>query len=134
MKTIPGINIQWPWSELILKGSKKVETRGYALPQKYMGVELAIIQTPGPRGRKKGIKAKITGTVVFTGSYKYENEDHWKRDAALHLVDSEDPQFNFKKDIPKWAWQIECVKAFPRPIDPPKKRGIVFTVSCRLSS
>ena len=51
---------------MLLSGEKTVETRGYPLPEKYVGCELAIIETPGPRGRREaGIeKARIVGTIV----------------------------------------------------------------------
>ena len=62
-----GINIQTPWSELLINGDKSVETRSYPLPEKYMGEELALIETPGRYGR---FKARIIGTITFSHSFK----------------------------------------------------------------
>ena len=38
-----GINIQFPISQLILSGDKTVETRTYPIPERYLGVDLALI-------------------------------------------------------------------------------------------
>ena len=46
---LSGLNIQQPWSSLLIDGYKSVETRSYPLPQKYEGVELALISTPGKK-------------------------------------------------------------------------------------
>ena len=41
-----GINIQAPFADQLLYGDKFVETRTYSIPQKYIGEELAFIDTP----------------------------------------------------------------------------------------
>ena len=62
-KTIPGVNIRWPWSKLLLEGTKTVETRSYPLPTGFVGKEIAVIETPGPNGKKNGIpKSAYYGT------------------------------------------------------------------------
>lgn len=131
-KEIPGINIQWPWSELLLNGKKTIETRTYPLPKKFEGVELAIIETPGPRGKKEaGIdKARIIGTIVFGQSFQYKNEKEWRNDQARHRVDVNDPQFAWDKRDEVWGWEVKKVKWLPAVVNPPKKRGIVFANSC----
>ena len=133
-RVIPGINIQWPWSRLLLSGKKTVETRSYPIPAKYIGQELAIIETPGPLGRKNGeIKtARIIGTVTFGASYQYKNLSHWKREAHLHGVSPDDRQYRFKSNSPKWAWPVLTIKQTSQALPPPKPRGIVFARQCEL--
>ena len=53
-----GINIQSPWSRLLIEGDKCVETRSYPIPEKYVGEDLGLIETPGKDG---DFKARIIG-------------------------------------------------------------------------
>ena len=129
-KKIPGVNIQWPWSKYIVDGKKTVETRTYPMPTKYEGVELAIIETPGPHGRKKGLKkARIIGTVVFSESFQYDKVK-WKNDIKKHLVDINDPQFSWDEKKEKWGWKVKKVRKFKVSKPAPAKKGIVFASAC----
>lgn len=133
-KGISGIHIQWPWSELIISGEKTIETRHYPLPKKHLGNELAIIETPGPNGKKgKGIqKSHIIGTVIFSECFAYTSEQQWRRDIGKHLVRPDDQSFGYDSNRVKWAWVISEVKKLPKPKPPPKKRGIVFANECHV--
>lgn len=134
-KTIPGINVQWPWSELIASGSKKVETRSYDIPEMHRGQELALIETPGPRGKREaGITAaRIIGIVRFQRTYQYKAKSAWLSENGLHRVPADDKMYGFKKDKPKWAWVVESFTPIDPPLPPPKKRGIVFANACKIS-
>ena len=131
-ENIPGVNIQWPWSSLIVSGQKTVETRSYKLPEKYIGKKLAIIETPGPRGKKEaGIsKARIIGTVVFSGSFLYRTRAEWVADFDRHCVEIGNHQFEFDKNHEKWGWIVAEVVSFKNQKPAPVKRGIVFATSC----
>lgn len=130
--TVSGVNIQAPWSELIVSGKKKVETRSYPLPKKFENQPLAVIETPGPK--KLVPKARIIGVVVFSSSILYSNEQHWKSDHKRHLVDTNDPQFKFNPSKPKYGWVISFSHRFSQPLPPPKLRGIVFATNCKIPS
>ena len=131
---IPGINIQWPWSELILQGKKTIETRSYPIPKKHIGKPLAIIETPGPKGKKEaGIeKARIVGVVIFSGDKQYQSKSSWAADKKYHLVEENDHQYFFSKLKPKWGWTVSEVKRFKTVLPAPTSRGIVFASECRL--
>ena len=129
---IAGINIQWPWSELIINGRKKVETRGYPIPAKHMGKKLLLIQTHGVEGKKRLIKSEGIAIIEFGECYKYENEEQWSRDRDRHLVEVTDPQFSFNPKKEKWAWVIVNVQVLTSPIAVPKSRGIVFTTPIKV--
>lgn len=132
-KFVPGINIQRPWSTLIVDGTKVVETRSYPIPKKYVGVEIAIIETPGAQGiRDKSRPAKIVGTVVFENCFQYNSKAEWKKDFALHLVPEEHELFGFSSKTPKWGWRIASVKRFEKPLPAPVRKGITFTKECRI--
>jgi hypothetical protein len=119
-----GINIQTPWSELLINGLKTVETRTYHLPHKYIGEELALIETPGRYGR---FKARIIGTITFSHSFKYPDLKAWQDDHNRHCVAIDDPIYNWKDDKPKYGWVVCSVNKFDEPLDIVGKRGIIFT-------
>lgn len=127
-KTIPAINIQHPWSQLILSGQKTLETRFYPLPAKYVGQPLAIVETPGSN---RQVKSRIVGFVVFGQSFRYKSKNAFYRDKKVHLVDSKDSSFSWEQGggKAKWGWPIE--KVIPMEIELPDglRRGIVFTKS-----
>ena len=132
-RVIPGVHIQWPWSQLILSGKKTVETRSYPLPKKYLGKALAVIETPGPRGAKAGVeKSRIIGIVCFSESFQYRTKEEWVRDRKRHLVEQNDPQFAFSHIKQKWGWVVSKVELIENPVAPPKRRGIVFATACRI--
>lgn len=131
-RKIPGVNIQWPWSRLIVEGKKTVETRTYSLPKKYIGQELAIIETPGPHGKWQGInKAQIIGTVIFEKTFRYDYKT-WKSDHLRHFVFPDDPQFKWNDKNEKWGWVVSKVNLFKEPLPAPKKRGIIFASECEI--
>lgn len=132
-RVIPGINIQWPITRLILEGKKVIETRKYPLPEKYKNVELAIIETPGPQGRKAGMqKAQIVGTIIFEDSFEYKSKAEFDRDIKRHFVEPDHPQFKFQKGVKKFGWIIKSVKVLKSPKPGPRKKGIVFASQCEI--
>ena len=133
-ETTPGVNIQWPWSQLIVSGKKTVETRSYKLPSKYVGRKLAIIETPGPRGKAEAgfSKARIVGTVVFSGSFRYSTRDSWMKDFSRHCVEVGDHLFAFDESQEKWGWVISEFEGFVESKPAPVKRGIVFATCCEI--
>jgi hypothetical protein len=131
---LPGVNIQWPWSELLLTGQKLVETRSYPLPLKYKDQWLAVIETPGPRGSKEaGInKARIKGLIQFHDSFAYPHSKAWLEDYRRHLVSPDDASFAFDPNKEKWGWLVNRTLLFAHSIEAPKKRGIVFASVCEI--
>ncbi len=126
-----GLNIQIPWSTLLINGEKSVETRSYPLPKKYEGVELALIETPGKSGR---FKSRIIGTITFSHSFQYPDENAWVDDYNRHKVDENDKLYAWKLDRPKYGWVVSHINKFDTPIPDPKKKGIVFTKKCKISN
>lgn len=121
-----GINIQAPWSDLLIGGQKTVETRSYPLPKKYEGVELALIETPGKHGK---FKSRIIGTITFSHCFEYKTKKDWRSDYARHKVDLTS-KFYWWNDKPKYGWVVSDIVKFDDPVDAPKNRGIVFTSNC----
>ena len=119
-----GLNIQVPWSRLLINDTKTVETRSYALPKKYEGVELALIETPGKRGK---FKARIIGTITFSHSFLYVFKQDWVDDYDNHKVEDGDELYGWNGKKPKYGWAVYNVVKFLKPIDITLRRGIVFT-------
>lgn len=126
LRSYPGINVQFPWSRLIVSSKKTIETRHYPLPEKYKNVELALIETPG----REAFKAKIIAIVIFDNCFKYSSKQQWADDYDKHLVNENDKLFGYRIDKSKWAWRIKTVSMLSEPVDPPKPRGIVFSSDC----
>lgn len=133
-RSIPGINIQWPWSRLLLSGEKTIETRSYRLPAHYQNAPLALIETPGPLGKKSAdiTSARIVGLICFSDSFRYSSKSSWTADFVRHRVPANDPTFSFSNGHEKWGWEVVSVAKFDSPISPPTRRGIVFSSKCEI--
>jgi hypothetical protein len=93
-REMPGLNMQYPFSRMLFGGLgqfaelpvKSVETRTWKMnEEKYFSRPIAIIETPGPKGRKVGIKkARIIGVVKFNKTITYSNDLEWKDDQNRH--------------------------------------------------
>ena len=134
MRKIRGLNIQWPWSEELILGRKTIETRSYPLSEEYMDMEIAVIETPGKKGKKEaGItKARIIGIIKFSGCKQYKSLSEWKKDKSKHLVSLSDPDYAFHSDKPRWGWIVSSITRFPEPLPAPTKKGIVWALGCKV--
>jgi hypothetical protein len=125
-----GINIQAPWSQFLISGVKTVETRSYPLPKRLEGVELALVETPG---KSRKFKSRIIGTITFSHSFKYRNETEWNNDRVRHKVEGHNGvDFDWSNDKPKYGWVVSKITRLDNPIDPPKKRGIIYVKDCNI--
>lgn len=120
-----GINIQIPWSRLLVDGLKSIETRSYPIPVKLKNKEMALIETPGRSGK---CKSRIIGTITFSHSFLYKDQQQWESDFDKHLVDPTST-YNWNGK-PKYGWVVSKVKEFKNPVDPPKRRGIIYAKGC----
>ena len=127
MNSLSGLNVQAPWSILLINGLKTVETRTYQLPDKYNGEPLALIETPGKKGK---FKSRIIGIITFSHSFTYPNKQSWIDDYQRHKVEEDDKDYGWNDNKPKYGWVVSDVIKFDNPVDPPTKKGIVFTNNC----
>jgi len=128
-KNYSGINIQYPYSRLILNGLKKIETRTYPLPNKYVGVPLALIETPGNVGV---FRSRIIGLITFESSFLYQTKRQFYSDFNRHHVDKKS-FWAWREGKPKWGWTIGNIVKFSKPMQLTKRPGIVFTLNIELS-
>ena len=120
---IPGLNVQTPWARLLICGKKTVETRFYPLPTKYVGKEMAIVETPGKTG---AFRSHIIGIVVFGESFLYQNRKQFQSDGGRHLVP---PKSKFGWNDArgkKWGWPLLHVHALVTPKPCVGRGGVVY--------
>ncbi|KAK3288024.1 hypothetical protein CYMTET_4480 [Cymbomonas tetramitiformis] len=106
-----GFHCQYPWSRYLLSGQKTVETRGYQLPVMYENQDIAIIETPGPTGRRKNVRRGIIGTIRFGHCFEYASEEEWLQDQARHLIEPGDQQLGWKAGRRRLGWTVIGTKA-----------------------
>jgi hypothetical protein len=123
MRSLPGLNIQFPISQEIINGNKSIETRTYPIPKHYLGVPIFLVETPGPSGR---FKARISGIVVVSRCRSYKSKKDFYADQSLHLVSPNSP-WKWTDKKPKWGWTISKVIRIKKTIPLKKRTGIVFT-------
>jgi len=91
MKISIGININdssFPWTDVILSGKKRIETRNTPTLDPYLGKRVGIIRT--------GVgKAILVGFVDIVGKKVYSSVEEFRKDEYLHLVKIDSP-FDFK--------------------------------------
>lgn len=119
---MPGLNVRAPWARFLLAGRKTVETRAYALPEKYIAKDLWLIETPGKHGN---FKARVIGVVRFSGSKEYKSKDEFYNDTDLHLIDSDNREYAWRSEVKKFGWIVEQVQAVEQ-FAAPFPRGIVY--------
>jgi hypothetical protein len=125
---LPGINIQYPISELILSGQKTVETRTYPIPDKYKNVPMLLIETPGRTGK---FKSRIRAVIKFNDSFPYKSSKDFYKDIERHAV-SPTSLWKWVEEKPKWGWPVEVIDIFETPFRLNKKTGIRFTTSIEI--
>jgi len=94
-----GLELQLPYSELLLTGAKTIETRTYPLPANLLYHHILIVESPAGEEGHSALPSvvrnttgdadegpKIVGSVVFSECFVYENEQDWIADADKHLV------------------------------------------------
>ena len=123
-----GINIQPPYSGWILLNKKTIETRTYPLPPKYKNKKLLLIETSGPN---TNFPAMIVGTVIFSSSFKYENEEHFRQDQHKHLV-YKGTRFDWTDEKGKYGWLIKEARMFEAKTPVNKRKGIVYTTGLEM--
>ncbi len=128
---LPGLNVQWPFSQLMLAGAKTCETRGYALGHRniaWAGVEHWIVETRGPTAvasknavigdavvGARPVKTQIVGTVVFSASVPYADRHTFCLDAAAHRINA-GGVYDWRGNGEMQAWRVASVRRLAHPV------------------
>ena len=95
-----GLELQQPWSGLLLDGIKTIETRGYPLPQALLHREISVIETAAGTAGRSALPndvpaghpgAVVAGLVRFESCIVYESRAAWLKDQGKHRVDPDSP-------------------------------------------
>ncbi len=129
--TLPGLNVQWPFSQLLLAALKKCEIRRYALGHRniaHVGAELWIVETCGvsASASKNAVlgdvalgarpaKAQIVGTITFSQSAPYAGLPEFRADAAAHRIKA-GGAFDWDGNGEMHAWRVASVRPLAHPV------------------
>ena len=129
--SLRGLNIQWPFSQLLLNGTKLEEVRQY--PLNYRGIaktqeEVFIVETKGPSVCKErnaishGIQiparpstAQIVGTIRFACSQPYYDKQTFHEARCRHRIKA-DSKFDWDGHHRLYGWRVDSVRALTVPI------------------
>ena len=137
--SLRGINIQYPFSRLILFGVKTVEVRTYPLGDRNLGgdyEDLFLIETPGSRNLKGALVdrrypigpppsvAQVIGIVRFSSSEQYANMPtskyqwhmpSWIKHRSKHRI-KEGGHYDWNRKDAMYAWYVDNVQPFSEPV------------------
>lgn len=129
--SLRGLNIQWPFSQLLLNGTKLEEVRDYPLNHRGIGKtqeEVFIVETKGPSGCKErnaishGIQiaarpssAQIVGTIRFACSQPYYDKQAFHEARCRHRIKA-DSKFDWDGHHTIYGWRVDSVRALTVPI------------------
>ena len=94
------LEMQQPWSVLLLNREKTVETRAYPLPQALFNRKIYVLETQkgsttsslGNRLRvQENPNARLVGWVVFRSTKEYTSELDFRADEEAHRVQRSSP-------------------------------------------
>lgn len=117
------LEVQSPWSQRLLDGSKTIETRSYALPPELLGRPVQVLES---RPGRDGVSAigdtvdpgapglSIVGEVVFRSSEAYETREAWAGDAERHLVPPDSKGYGWKGPGSVCGWVVGGVKRYKK--------------------
>ena len=134
--TLRGLIIQWPFSQLLLAGVKTTEVRSYGLGYKNPHVlpdeEMWLIETTGTRNAPQNAiahgaclgdrpeRARIVGTVTFSGAERYTSVEAFRTGARSHCIAiGGDKDWDGSGE--RFAWSVASVKGLQTPIPAPRK-------------
>ena len=126
------LEVQFPYSRLILNGKKSIETRSYPLPDDLRGTRIFLLESlPGEdgvsrlgdniAGSQEGLS--LVGEIFISKFKEYVSENEWGSDRGEHMVP--------KESIYEWAptesgrrygWIIERVVPYEIALPVPTMR------------
>jgi len=128
--TLRGLNINYPFSQLILQGTKTIEARTFPLGHRNIanpGEELFLIETLGPKNVLGAVlgdqavgpppqHAQVVGTVAFGSSRPYASTSAWKNERQKHRI-KKGGRYDWNGSGEMHAWHVEKARRFSEPMD-----------------
>ena len=124
-----GLNIEYPFSQLILAKRKDTEVRDYALGHRNLAnpdEEMFLIETPPKNQASAAVdhidlgppprRAQVVGTVSFSKSEQYKDRAAWDQDRQRHHIKPGSALDWREGRGDKHAWRIHQVRRFQEPV------------------
>ena len=118
------LEVQLPFSELILSRLKTIETRAYPLPEKLLGTKIMLLESQAVSSSSLSSSlgdvilgsdesVKIVGYIIVDNIVEYNTYEQWDTDRARTCVDRSS-KFEYKGDPDerRWGWNIQEAKRF----------------------
>ena len=138
--TLPGLNINWPFSQLILAGLKKVEARRYDLGCQNTAPpdqEMWLVETPGdPQALAKGMAldgdariaprpqhAQIVGTLTFSRADRYESLESFRSERECHRI-GQGGKYDWHGEGDMYAWRVSGTRRLVEPVPQLGRKGV----------
>jgi hypothetical protein len=126
------LEVQSPFSRLILSGKKTIETRAYPLPPDLIGSNIILCESlPGVDGvsrigdevlhAQEGLS--LIGEIFISSSKEYESQTEWDSDVEKHNVPKGSSYDWSPTEIGRrYAWIIERVVIYDQVLPVPNMR------------
>lgn len=122
--SVYALEVQPPFSRLLVSGAKTIETRRYPLPAALLrGQPVFILESQeGAEGVSalgdavalgEGGGPRIVGSVVFSACKRYGSAAEWEGDRAVHCVPVESLVYNFSAQSDVFGWVVSSAAAAP---------------------
>lgn len=90
------LEVQQPWSRLLLEQKKTVEARSYPLPDGLLGRRIYLLESHAQGSLQSSLANNfqtnsIIGSVVFSKVIEYNSQDEFQSDEESHLVSRDSP-------------------------------------------
>ena len=124
------LELQHPYSDHVVNGSKIIETRSYEIPPPLLGRNIRVLEsdqgTAGSSSLGDDIEehcesCRIIGTIKISRCWQYRSKEDWGCDASKHLVPI-DSAYGWNEKIPKFGWEIIEYQKYDTPIRPQLRR------------
>lgn len=102
---VRGLIMDRHWAEMVLAGSKTIETREYALLDYFANEPVFLLEE---NARNDGTYS-VLGTVVFEGCKEYKSAKEFADAARLTCVEVDDPRFGWSAARPKFGWSVSAI-------------------------
>ena len=133
-----GLNIHWPFSQLIMQGAKQKEIRSYPLGHRGIGQpneEMWLIENPGPRRTAdadalvgdltlpaRPERTQIIGSVCFSHSDEYETTAAFHDDTHSHRIKRGGGK-DWDGKGKRHAWHVCAARPLMSPIATPSDKS-----------
>ena len=126
-----GLNIQWPFSQLLLMGAKTEEVREYLLDYRGIantGKEVWLVETKGPHTKAatnaivgdlqiapRPSAAQIVGTISFASAFQYDSKQIFQEARDSHRI-AVGSKFDWDGGGARYGWRVDKVRSLVTPV------------------